>query len=109
MEGLTKETQRLLALLYNGYLSKRDSGMERYKARMFGDADDIVEAYMPESDAETVSDLCWVLSDAGYAVVVPGDDKVYAVQLTERALVKLENRFKDGAKSVLRFLAQFIP
>ena len=58
---------------------------------------------------EDVDETCRELDRAGYVDVLYADDMAYIVQLTDTAIIYMENRFKDGLVGVLNFLSGFIP
>ena len=37
----------------------------------------------------------------------PGEDLANEIKLTDKTIIYMENKFKNGLKSVLEFLAQF--
>ena len=59
------------------------------------------------SDSDHVSSLCWSLASAGYITCEPGEDLANEIKLTDKTIIYMENKFKNGLKSVLEFLAQF--
>ena len=101
---VTKDAEKMLCTLYKAYLERRKSGAPKQSARRFE------AAYFPTTepfasmDYRDVDDAKLELSRKGLLRVILGGD----CDITDDALVYLDNRFKDGLVSVISFLAQFI-
>lgn len=101
---LTKDAQHLVAVTYKLYLERRKSGISKLNAKLF-DEDELREREFrleaPADFSETVREMCRVFGCKQYVVGT--------FSLSDQAIVYMENRFKNGLKDVLSFLAQFIP
>lgn len=99
---LTKDAQKLVALLYKEYLNRRKSGISKADAKEF----DLSEIYSltdesPVDVSETIQEI--------KSVYPLKEDIVGNVTLSDSIISHMENRFKNGLVDVLSFLAQFIP
>lgn len=101
---LTKDAEKLVAAAYKEYLEKRKSGVDKSSAKLCQCAD-MMQKYFPESSLqdykETAAELCRAF---GCSMFMNG-----SFLLNDAAITYMENRFKNGAKDTLSFLAQFIP
>lgn len=106
MEDLTNEQWKLLVSMYKEVLS-RQPALPYEKANSFVDSDEVMKLFCPESSSEHVASLCWALASHGYIVCLEGSNLANEIELTDKTIILMENRFKNGLKSVLEFLAQF--
>ena len=105
---VTKDSERLIVLLYTRYVVSVKNGIPRNEARLFGDCDQIASLFCPEKPVEDVSDLLFELARADYLEVSVYDDMPCECKLTLPCIVMMENRFKDGIKSILDFIANLV-
>ena len=102
---ITKDSDKMLGFLYKTFLSRRKDGLSKQDARRF--SDDFFSKKEPFASMNS-SDI----NDARLELARSGLLKNYIYgdcELTDRAIVYLENRFKNGFAEVVSFLAQFIP
>ena len=100
---ITRESEKLLCMLYKVYLDRRKSGEPRECARQFEDAFFSSAEPFASMNRDDVDDLLQELARKGMLkTFIVGD-----CELTDEAIVYLENRFKNGLISVISFLAQF--
>lgn len=101
---LTRDAEKVVAVLYKSYLERRKSGESKSDAK-FCYPDEIRSRYLPKENpddfAETLNEVfrvfpCKRFVDGGLVI----DDSL---------IVYMENRFKNGLMDVASFLAQFIP
>lgn len=97
---LTKDSEKLLCVLYKNYLEKRKSGAAKSEAKSFGSSHNIHESLCPNWLFEDVDDTCRELSRA--------DSIAYHVNLSDFAISYMDNRFKNGLKDVINFLANLL-
>lgn len=101
---LTKDAQKLVAAAYKEYLERRNSGVDKINAKSF-DGREFQTKYFPEISLrdyrETVSEMCRAF---GCKYFLNG-----GFLLNDVAIAYMENRFKNGLKDTVSFLAQFIP
>jgi len=101
---LTKDSDALLCLLYKQYCQKRKSDVSKSSAKMFGSSADIQKTITPKWTFENVNETCNELSRAGFLDCSHSDDVVDSTCLSDIGIIYMENRFKDGLKSVLQYL-----
>lgn len=102
---ITKDAEKMLVALYKAYLGRRKDGQSKREARRF--EDDYFSSASPFSrlHPSDVDDTRLELAQCGLLKVYIGGD----CELTDIAIVHLENRFKNGLSDVASFIAQFIP
>lgn len=106
---LTKDSEKLICLLYKDYLEKRKSGQSKSEANDFGSSHDIHENLCSDWLFDDVDDTCRELSRSGLLRCLWADDIAYIVRLSDSGITYMENRFKNDIKDVLEFLSNFIP
>lgn len=99
---LTKDAQKLVALLYKSYLERRKSGMSKTNAKFFelNEIYSLTDDY-PEDVDETIREI--------KSVYPLKEDIIGNITLSDKIISYMENRFKKGLVDILSFLAQFIP
>lgn len=107
--AITKDAEKLLCTLYKEYLERRKNGLSKSEANYFDSSDEINQRFFPEWTSDDTSDICWELKRANLIFCFPGDDLANEVSLTSDAIIRMENRFKNGIVDVLKFLSNFIP
>lgn len=106
---LTNDSERLIAVMYKNYLDKRKSGKSKSESNYFSDSHVIHQNLIPEWCFEDVDDTCRELSRAGLINCRWADNIAIYISISDEGLIHMENRFKNGLKSVIDFLSQFIP
>lgn len=101
---LTKDSEKLLCILYKNYLEKRKAGVPKSTAKSFGSSHDIHESLCPNWIFEDVDDTCRELSRSGMLNCFWADNIAYHVNLSDFAISYMDNRFKNNLKDVLNFL-----
>lgn len=105
---LTKSADRLVCLMYKTYLSRVKDGQSKLKARQFGSLQTFAPLLVPDEATEDVRMSCIELRNAGLLHTVVASGRIIRIDLTDKGIYYLENRFKDGVIGVASFLAQFI-
>ena len=105
---LTKDSEKLLCLLYKDYLEKRKSGLSKSSSNSFGNSHDIHEHLCPDWIFEDVDDTCRELSRVGLLHCLWADNIAYHVALSDSGIIYMENRFKNGLLGVVDFLSKFL-
>lgn len=105
---LTKDSEKLICLIYKDYLEKRKSGLSKSKANSFGSSHDIHEKLCPNWIFEDVDDTCRELSRCGLLDCFWADNIAYRVTLSDSGIIYMENRFKNGLLGVIEFITNFI-
>ena len=106
---LTRESDKLLAMLYKLYLDRRAAGESRSDSKYFGSSDDILTNLLICESRDDIDDWCRELSCKRYLDCLFSDDTISEAWLTDNAIIYLENRFKNGVLAVADFLSKFIP
>lgn len=109
MTELTKDADKVLCLLYKRYLENRKDSMSKGMAKLFGGSEAIREALNLTMALDDLDDTLRELGRADYLNNLYADDTVVEVEMTDKAIIMMENRFKNGLREVLEFLSKFIP
>lgn len=104
---LTKDSYKLLCVLYKDYLEKIKQGHSKSDSSYFGNSDEISTKYFPDSHPEDISNSCWELYRSKYLSCLAGDDIAYEVVITSTGIALMENRFKNNIKEITNFITQF--
>lgn len=105
---LTKDSEKLLCLLYKSYLEKVNSGLSKSTANAFGDSHKIHDTLCPDWLFEDVDETCRQLSRAGFLKCFWADGIASETSLSDSGIVYMENRFKNSLLSVADFLSNFL-
>ncbi len=105
MIELTKDADKMLCTLYKVFLNRKKEGKSKRESRRFEDSYFIEKDPFLSMNQEDVTDTRLELARNGLMKIYIGGD----CDLTDAAIVYLENRFKNGVADVLSFLSQFIP
>lgn len=106
--NLTKDSDKLLCLLYKSYLEKIKSGTPKSNAKTFGSSHAIHDFFCPDWAFEDVDETCRQLSRAGLLDCFWADNIAYNTALSDAGIIYMENRFKNGLLSVADFLSKFV-
>ena len=101
------DTFNMTASMYKEVLN-RQPALSMEDANRFDSSDQLIELFSLNMSSDYVSDLCWKLHSNGYIQCYPGDDLANDISLSDKTIVYMENRFKNGLKDVLSFLSNFI-
>lgn len=108
MDVLTNEQKYLLVSMYKEVLS-RQPALSMEESNYFFDSDEVKDMFLPDLSSDYVSTLCWKLKSKGYISCNRGDDLANNIRLEDSTIIYMENRFKNGIKDVLDFIAKIIP
>lgn len=106
---ITKDSKKLLLLMYKEYQRRRANGMDRRAAMNFNSAEAVHDLLLPKEDGNDVLDYLWELKRAGYIEGLDADNTLYTCYLTTKAIMTLEQLPADVLKSVAEFIGNFIP
>lgn len=106
---LTKDSDKMICVLYKDYLEKRKSGLSKSKSNAFGDSHNIHQNLFPDWIFEDVDDTCRELSRSGLLNCLWADGIAYKVSLSDIGIIYMENRFKSNILSITEFISKFIP
>ena len=106
---LTKDSDKLICVMYKSYLEKRKSGISKSEANQFKSSHAIHEDLLPKWLFDDVDDTCRELSRAGLIECSWYDNNAYNVRISDLGISYMENRFKNGLSEVIDFITKFIP
>ena len=104
---LTRDSEKLICVLYRNYLEQIKSGIPKSKAKSFGSSRAIHQQLCPDWLFENVDETCRELSRAELLNCFWADNIAYQVSLSDSAIIYMENRFKNGLLDVIDFLTKF--
>ncbi len=107
--SLTKDSEKLICIMYKDYLEKRKSGVSKSDAKKFGSSHTIHEQLVPDWLFEDVDETCRELSRAGLLHCVFGDNIACKVFMSDQGIVYMENRFKNGLNELVDFISKLSP
>lgn len=99
--SLTKDSDYLLCVLYRHYKDRRKSGMSKAEAKHFSGSKYIFSNLVPEWTFEDVDETCRELARAGLLNCFYADNIVWDANLSDNAIIYMENRFKNGVSEVI--------
>lgn len=106
---LTKESEKLLCLIYADFLKKRKADLSKTKSKLLGSSYDIHQHLCSDWDFEDVDDSCRELNRAELLDCFWADGIAYNVSLTDIGISHMENRFKNNLNEITDFITKFIP
>lgn len=105
MQDLTKDAYRLLVIMYKEYLTKRNHGVRKSDAALFGSSTQIQRAFVPRELPEDVNEYLLELEQSKYVSCLYGNDLVDEVMLTSKAIITMEQRIPNGIKQASELLS----
>ncbi len=106
---LTKDAEKLICIMYKTYLERRKNGINKSEAVCFNDAEEI-NTLVPQWSIDDVNYVCLELGRANFLTFFLTDGCFcVACQLTDEAIIYMENCFKKGLQEVIDFIAKLIP
>lgn len=106
---LTKEAKTVLYHMYKEYLVRRDNGESRSRSKNFGSAEKIHSYLFPDSSLEDIEDVLCELGRNGFLNNFYANDTIYTCDLSDSAIMKMENQKKETFLTVADFISKFIP
>lgn len=106
---VSKECNAFMIALYHEYLDRRRKGFHDSDSTYFGDDTDIKSNLFPSMPLSDITNYCWILNEAGFLSVYPGDDKANDVSITNKGIAEMESRFPNGISSVIDALSKLAP
>lgn len=107
--NLTKESKLLLFEMYNQYLLRRSCGKSRRESKRFGSPERIREVLSLDMLPEDLDDSLVELKRNGFIKGLCCNNSVDLCELTDYAIVTLEQLPSDALSTLAKFLAHFIP
>lgn len=105
MDELTRDSYRLLCLIYDLYQSKVKSGMSKTQSKEFESDFYKGEKRLSKWHKDDIQSALSELSNKNYLKTNILDEHT----LTDKAIIKMENKFKDNASEIFEILSNFIP
>ena len=103
---LTKDSEYLLCVLYQKYISRCASGVPKSKAKNFSSSKEIQSDLIPNLTPENTDETCRELDRAGMLVVLYASDIVYSVALSDAGIIYMENRFQKKLSKIFDRIEQ---
>lgn len=101
---LSKDADALICLIYKYYLNSRNNGSSKSKAKELGSSEDINNNIIPEWSFDDVDDTCRELNRNNLLNIAYSSNICYDVELTDKAIVYMENRFSNKVQNVLTYI-----
>ncbi len=108
MNDLTNEQKHLLHSMYKEIMDRKKS-LPMEKANIFEDSNEIRNLFLPDLSEDYVADLCWSLKSKEYIICYEGDDLANDISLSDKTIIYMENRVKNGLKEIATYAANFLP
>ena len=99
---LTKDADKLICLIYNDYLNKREAGMSKSSAKAYAERADLPKSLTEHFSLGDVRDTLRELKSTGLV-------RSYSYSgfaLSDNGIVYMEKRFPRGISQVLDWLAK---
>ncbi|WP_455258997.1 hypothetical protein [Ruminococcus sp.] len=104
MPELTKDADKMICIIYKMYLEKIKSGMSKVASNAFEEdfykSDKLLSKWHPDDITTTFLEL----GQKGYLkIYISGN-----FEITNQAIIYMENRFKNGLLDLVDFVTKFI-
>lgn len=99
---LSRDADMVVCQIYKEYLKRIESGTPKADAKIFKDVDGFIKTYFPNMDK---MDFVDILSELRQTLNL----RIYvnaSFQLSNEAIIYMENRFKNGTKQILDWLGK---
>ena len=106
---LTKDAKSCLFILYQEYMSRISNGFSRSDAKNFDSADSVKASLFPDRSLDDIEDILRELGRNGFLSNFYADNTILNFELTDYALMKMENQRKETLLSIADFVSKFIP
>lgn len=101
---ITNDAYNILCVIYRVYLQRRRDGLSKTTAIEFSDYELFRQEHLPKYDKSDFADLIFELKNNELV-------KLYVdggFDLTNNAVILMENRFKNRLSDVIEFVSKFI-
>lgn len=88
---LTKRARILMDELFHEFTRRENEDVSRFEARLFGGVEEIQSNWLQTWREDDISDICEELADNGLLNILPGDDTVQMLWLTDAGIAWGEN------------------
>lgn len=105
LKKLDSDSKYLLCVCYLSYLGKKEKGISEYYSRRTALPVVVHQTFMPEWSLDDLDDSYYELSRAGFLVTLYDGNVIRKSKLTNSAIDFMGNRFKNGYKEIMNFMA----
>lgn len=102
--NLTKNSNKLLGVMYKSYLKKRKSGISKSDANYFTSSRSIQEELMPSRCFEDVDDTCRELNRADMIDCTWADNTAWDISISDTGIYYMENRSRNRLNKIIDLL-----
>ena len=106
---LSKDAKTDLYTLNKEYLSRRKQGISKSKAKNFDSAQHIDSTLFSDWSLEDIEDTLRELGRNKFLNNYYADQTIYHCELSDPAIVTMENQKKETLLSIADFISKFIP
>ena len=106
---LSKDAKTILYILYKEYLSRRKQEISKSKAKNFDSAQYIHSTFFSDWSLEDTEDNLRELGQNKFLNNYYADQTIYHCELSDFAIVTMENQKKEILLSIADFISKFIP
>lgn len=106
---LTKEAKTVLYHMYKEYLVRRDNKVPKSQAKDFGAAESIHALLFPDWYLEDIEDGLRELDRNNFVNALYSSDTIHDCELSDNAIITMENQRKETLLNVADFISKFIP
>lgn len=107
MDDLTKKQKYVILQLYKEYLSNYSSGKNQ-NPNYFPDASYIKHLFSDRFSDDELDDTLLSLLHKEYITGYKDEDSVSEFGVSDKTIIYMENKFKNGLKDILTFLSNFM-
>lgn len=108
MDDLTRDQKFLLVSMYREMLRRKSDESFTSPVDYFVDSTSLIDLFSLPFSEDYVATLCWNLHNKGYLICHSGDTIADEILISDKTIVCMENRFKNGLKEVISFLSNFV-
>ena len=109
LKMLSKDAKTILYTLYKEYLLRREQGISKSKAKNFISAQYIHSTFFSDWYLEDIEDTIRELGRNNFLNNYYADNTIYHCELSDFAIVTMENQKKETFLSIADFISKFIP
>lgn len=103
LKFITNDAKYLISILYKEYVTRRENGIKKSKAVLFGDIETIHNEFMNEWSYEDTEFTCFELKKHGLLNGMSADNALFNISISTEAIALLEKTFKDKVDDILAF------
>lgn len=104
---LTNDAKKILYKLYQEYYDMRKHGFSKSESNEFGSSEDIKNKFFPELPSADIYSFLQELRKEHFLHAIPSSGILYECELSDHAIVTMENLPKDTLISIAAFILNF--